>query len=102
MLVLLPQDEEGGVEELRKLGEEVPPGGVGHAQGLGVQGPVHRLTEEGVVKGPAGGKDLVQDPGGKDNLKEEDGKENFRIAVLIVFVEVEVAFDAVAVVAAAY
>ncbi len=68
VLVLLPEDEEGSVEKLRELGEEVPPGGVGHAEGLGVHGAVHRLAHEGVVEGPAGRQDLVQDPGRENHL----------------------------------
>ena len=34
VVVLLPQDEEHGVEELGELGEEVPPRRVGHAESL--------------------------------------------------------------------
>ena len=71
VLVLLPEDEEQGVKELCELGEEVPPAGVGHPQGLGVHGPVQGLAHEGVVAGaPAGHQDLVHQPRAEQNLQE--------------------------------
>ena len=49
--VLLPQDEEEGVEVVDPLGEVVPPCHVGGVQGSGAVGVVHRLAVPVVLAG---------------------------------------------------
>ena len=70
VVVLLPHDEEEGVKELGELGEVVPPGGVGHAEGARVGGrAVDGLAEERVARQPAAHGDLVENPGAEHDLE---------------------------------
>ena len=70
VVVLLAQDEEECVEELGKLGEVVPPCGVGHANRQWVVRGVQGLAEE-VVAQPASRQNLVENPGAEHNLGME-------------------------------
>ena len=70
LVVLLPHDEEHGVQQVYELGEEVPPAQAEDPEGVLVVGVVDRLAVPAVVPRHKEGPALCEHPEAEESLTE--------------------------------
>ena len=70
LVVLLPHDEEHGVQQVYELGEEVPPAQAEDPEGVLVVGVVDRLAVPAVVARHKEGPALCEHPEAEESLTE--------------------------------
>ena len=70
LIILLPHDEEDGVQQVDELGEEIPPAETEHSDGVLVVRVVHWLTVPAVVSRHEEGRALGKHPEAEESLAE--------------------------------